>query len=457
MMSNKMLSINVYALVALSSLLLIKNVMANNLAETLTEPSHVEIVHSNGMYQMLVNNKPFVVKGAGINYVDGHNYEALVAAGGNSFRTWSTDYADIELAAAAKNNLMVALGFNLEKELHHFDYNDENAVAQQFEQLKHVVNRYKNHPNLLVWVVANEPNLLINNDGSLGVVNPKVYDAISDIIDYIHQVDPHHPVTYSFAGVIKEHIEVALSRTPQVDFVSLQVYGDLDKIPEKIKAAGIVKPFMITEFGPMGHWEMPSTQWGREIEEPSGIKAASMAKRIAHGLAGNPTKLNIGHYVFEWGQKQERTPTWYGMFNKDGKATARIDEITKYWTGQYPDNRAPLASDILINGHRGVDNINLKPNQTITAKVIVTDPENDLLRYDWVLLKEVQERSEGGAIELEPEVVELTLVNNTANMQGELTFLSPRIPGDYRLFSYTYDDNKVANANIPFYVTAKNN
>jgi len=36
-------------------------------------------------------------------------------------------------------------------------------------------------------------------------------------------------------------------------------------------------------------------------------------------------KLCLGSYVFFWGQKQERTPTWYGMFLKSGEETAAID------------------------------------------------------------------------------------------------------------------------------------
>ncbi len=84
---------------------------------------------------------------------------------------------------------------------------------------------------------------------------------------------------------------------------------------------------MVTEFGPLGHWEVPHTEWGQPIKEPIAVKSASLAKRMQQGLELNLTGLNIGAFAFEWGQKQERTPTWYGMFNKDGKANARIDEI----------------------------------------------------------------------------------------------------------------------------------
>jgi hypothetical protein len=421
-------------------------------------PAKVEIIKQLDGYVLLVNGKPFQVKGAGLNYPDGHNFKALKEAGGNSFRTWSTDFAKEELAAAKEHGLMVLMGINLEKELHGFDYNDEEAVKKQFDSVKKQVQQYKNHPNLLGWIVANEPNLLIGEDGSLQMVNPKVYDAINDIINYIHQEDPNHPVTYSFAGMMKEHLDVALARTPTVDFVSVQVYGDLVNLHDKINLAGFDKPFMVTEFGPIGHWERPSTEWSREIEEPSGVKASSFAERLQLAFSENKTGKNIGHFAFEWGQKQERTPTWYGMFNKDGKPNARVDEITKFWTGKYPENRAPLVSSIVINNQTAIENVYVKAGQIANVKVVFTEPNKDQTEIEWVLLKEVDIRSQGGALEKEPEKVNFTFSETQQIIQSDeisafMEFTAPSTPGAYRLFSYIYDGKgKVGNANFPFYV-----
>ncbi|MDO3380634.1 glycoside hydrolase family 2 TIM barrel-domain containing protein [Gilvimarinus algae] len=411
-------------------------------------PQDVDIVKHQGVYQLTVNGEPFDVKGVGGSSIE--SFPLLVEIGGNSVRTWSTRDADEVLAAAAEHDIMVAMGFDTEKELHGFDYNDEAAVAEQFERFKAAVQKYKDHPNLLAWVVANEPNLLINDDGSLKDVNPKVYVAINDMIEYIHREDPHHPVTYTFAGASRDHIQTALKYTPEVDFISVQLYADVANLPEIIRQVGVDKPYMVTEYGAIGHWERPATEWGREIEEPSGIKAKTLAERMRSAFDGNPTGQVIGSYAFLWGQKQERTPTWYGMFNADGKPNARIDELARYWTGEYPDNRAPLAMSITLNGQRAEQNVYLKPGERAELTVEVTEPDADPLRYEWVLMKEVQTRSQGGAFEQKPDELPVEIISESG---GKLVFAAPKERGDYRIFSYTYDGKgKVGNANFPFYV-----
>ena len=414
------------------------------------EVPKVTIREVEGQYNFYINETKFEIKGVGINYVDGHDFEALSQAGGNAFRTWGTYNAYEELKAAKQYGFMVAMGINIGKELWGFDYNDKKAVAKQLKKVKSTIKAYKNHPNILCWVVGNELNLLFDENGKLKMVNPKVYDAVSEIIDFIHKEDPNHPVTTTFAGVIDEHLKIALERCPQMDMVSVQVYGDLETVEQRMKDTGITKPYMITEFGPMGFWEMPKTSWGREIEEVSGPKADGILRRMQKGIINNTSGKCLGGFAFEWGQKQERTPTWYGMFHKDGRQTETIDHLTKVWTGSYPENRAPRVDSIQLNGLESVQNIYLKPNQEYTARVFAHDPnQEDVLEYKWVVSKEVVVRSEGGEKELEPPRVPIKIIENE---NGSFTFISPK-EGEYRIFAYVYDGKgKVGGGNIPFLV-----
>ena len=413
-------------------------------------PAHVEINQQAGQFQLLVDGSPYTVKGAGLPWAKNANYAAFAEAGGNTIRTWSTGHLEQELDSAAKYGLMMAVGINLKKELHGFDYTDSAAIAEQLEQVKSIIDQYKNEPNILCWVVGNELNLLFSEDGNLKDVNPAVWDALAEMVDYIHEVDPHHPVTTTFAGINPGHIATALEHCPNLDFLGLQVYGDLIAIESLVAQAKLTLPYMVTEFGPTGHWELPTTAWGREIEEPSALKANNMMARIQRGIAKESSGLQIGHFAFLWGQKQERTPTWYGMFNSGGEATARIDELAYFWTGEYPSNRAPLTDSLLLNGQHAVSSVVLPAGEAASAEVYVRETDGDALDYQWVLLTEVGQRSQGGAHETEPTEVPIVV---QAAEEGKLKFSAPTEPGEYRLFSYVYDGHgKVGNANFPFRV-----
>ena len=417
-------------------------------------PSIVKIVKNDNQYSLSVNGKPFQVKGVGLGYKNDKNVIALKEAGGNSFRTWGIAHLEQELAIAEKLGLMVAVGIQTGKEIHGFDYNNKSAVSEQYHRVTAVIEKYKNHPNILMWLISNEPNLLYDDQGKLKNVNPKVYSALGDIIDYIHLHDPNHPVTFSLAGHNPNHVAQVIKHATNIDILSVQSYGSLVTLPNSIATSNIDKPYMVTEFGPVGHWELPSTEWDREIEEPSTVKAQGMAKRMQDIILDDKTGKIIGSFAFFWGQKQERTPTWYGMFNESGEQTARIDELTRIWTGQYPANRAPQSKAIYINQTLAVDNVRIRAGQTATAKVEVSDPDGDVLSHKWVLMQEVDTRSHGGHFEQKPASLPVQILSS--NLQTdyvEITFIAPEIPGEYRLFHYAYDGkNKVGNANFPFLV-----
>jgi hypothetical protein len=417
-------------------------------------PTVVKVVKHNHQYSLSVNDQPYDVRGVGLGYTNDENISALKEAGGNTFRTWELTHIEQELAMAEKLGLMIAVGIPTGKELLGFDYNDEKAVAEQFKVVTAVIEKYKNHPSVLLWVINNEPNLLFDENEKLKEVNPKVYSAMGDIIDFIHKHDPNHPVTFSLAGANPKDIALVLKYAPNIDIISVQSYGGLVTLPDSIVQSNVDKPYMVTEFGPIGHWELPTTEWDREIEEPSAVKAAGMAKRMQDVILDDKTGKIIGSFVFFWGQKQERTPTWYGMFNETGEQTASIDELTRMWTGQYPDNRAPLSKAITINKTRAVENIRLKPAQPATVEVQVTEPDNDPLTHEWVLMKEVETRSQGGHFEAKPAALTLQIIKSEVQPDYvEMTFNAPDEVGEYRLFNYAHDGkNKVGNANIPFMV-----
>jgi hypothetical protein len=427
---------NLVAIMVSSSLLMFSGAAAGGGAIP------VEIVKQGQRYVLLRDGRPYEVKGAGLEFSD---VSVFASHGGNSIRTWRTDNAQSTglevLDEAERNNVTVALCIEIGRERHGFDYNDEEAVARQLEYARGEVLKYRDHPALLTWIIGNEPNLHFKN--------PRVFDAINEISKMIHELDPNHPTTSAMAGIDAGLADLLKQRAPDLDFVSIQMYGEIVNLPRYIDEMGFDQPYMVTEWGAVGHWEVPKTSWGAPIENNSSEKAANYLKSHQVAIAPNPEQV-LGSYVFLWGQKQERTPTWYGMFLEDGTETETIDVMRFIWTGSWPENRSPSVANLLLNSKNAYQDVSLVSGNTYEASVEVSDPDGDELRYRWEVMHESDATQTGGDREDVPKTLP-GLVK--AASRGEAVLTTPEQPGAYRLFVYAYDNKGHAgHANIPFLV-----
>jgi hypothetical protein len=401
-------------------------------------PIPVEIVESDGRYQLLRGGEPYEIHGAGLEFAD---IGVFASHGGNSLRTWRTDNAQSLLDEALAHGVTVLMCIEIGRERHGFDYDDADAVAAQLEFARQEVLKYKDHPALLGWIIGNEPNLHFRN--------PKVFDAINDISKMIHELDPNHPTTTALAGINKELADLIEQRAPDLDFLSIQMYGDIVNLPRYVKKIGLKGPYMVTEWGAIGHWEVGTTKWGAPIEQNSSDKAANYRKSWNVAIASDKKQI-IGSYVFLWGQKQERTPTWYGMLLEDGSKTETIDVMQKVWTGSWPGNRAPEVGSLRLDGKRAEANIALDAGSEYTAEIKASDPEDDELSFRWEVMRESQATQTGGDKESVPETIDGAIA---AVSGSTATVRAPEEPGAYRLFLYVYDgQGNAGHANIPFRV-----
>jgi len=407
-------------------------------------PKLIKLEKIDSRYTLTVNGEPFYVKGAGCEF---GNIATLAEHGANSFRTWSTENGQQTgqevLDAALENGLMVTMGLEIARERHGFDYSDPDAVKKQFEYVKGEVMKYKDHPALLAWGIGNELNLRSTN--------PAVWDAVNDIAGMINEIDPNHLTTTMLAGFNKQLGDDLAQRCPNIDFLSFQFYSDIVNLPKYLKKADYRGPYLVTEWGATGHWESPTTSWGRPIEQNSKDKAESYKFRFEKVILSDPENC-LGSYVFLWGQKQERTPTWYGMFLENGDETASVDVMHYLWNGSWPENRTPVLESLLINDKDAHASITLKPGQKCSALVSVSDLEGDELVYTWEIIPEVPEgqQSDGGDKENRQQTVPTSFEPMNTD---DIRFNGPASEGQYRLFVYVSDgQGHSATANIPFLV-----
>lgn len=402
------------------------------------KPIKVEVRQVDGTYKLYREGKPYFIKGAG-----GTSYLSRVAAyGGNSIRTWSTHNAQKVLDSAYKYGLTVLMGLGVTPERHGFNYDDTAAVRQQFERVKADVLKYKDHPALLGWGIGNELNLSYRN--------PKVWDAVNDITKMIHELDSNHPASTVLAGINKSEVDYIKAQCPDIDILAINTYGGLAVLPAQVRAVGWDGPYMVTEWGPTGHWEGLETEWKRPIEETSSEKATVYKSRYEYSVEKDRDKC-LGSYVFLWGQKQERTPTWYGLFTEKGEESEVIDVMQYLWTGNWPANRAPHIYSLQLDGKKATQNVYVQPGGNYSVLAVANDPDMDKLTYRWELLTEPTKVGEGGDHEDRPHPVEQAITGNST--LGKAKLKAPVTEGAYRLFVYITDGKgKVATANLPFYV-----
>ena len=405
----------------------------------------------DGSWTLLRGGEPYYIRGVG-----GSTYlDRAVAAGANSVRTWGAGEAAAVLDAAHERGLTVTFGLWAGQERQGFDYGDAKAVTAQLEQFREVVRTFKDHPAVLMWGLGNENDLFYSD--------LRVWDALNDIAEMIHDEDPLHPVMHVTAGLDVAEVQLVMDRAPAIDVYGVNTYGELvggtralrdygyegPSVGRQLRRAGWDGPYVIAEWGPDGHWEVPKTAWGAPIEQTSREKAQMYRVRYERGIAADSTH-NIGSYAFLWGDKQETTPTWYGIFTPGGGETEVLDELQRLWTGAYPGNRAPALTAYTANGLDRYASVRVDPRDRVTFRAEVADPDGDALTYEWELLPESTDIRAGGDAEARPDAVR---INDVRREGGTLEIRAPRTEGPYRMFVYARDTaGNVATANVPFYV-----
>jgi hypothetical protein len=400
-------------------------------------PAKVEIKKEAGKFQLYKNGEPYFIKGA----VGWDFLEELKNAGANSLRT-----SPRLLDEAHRLGFSVLVNLPVAAERSGFDYNDEVAVKNQFERVKKIVEENKDHPAVFMWAIGNE---LDHIPGDLDY-NLKMWNAVNEIAGMIKEIDPNHPVLTVVGYGKLEKIKDIKQRCPNLDLLGINAYAAVLKVPEWLKEYGWDKPYVVTEWGPSGWWEVPRTKTGVVIEETSTEKAHVYRDRYEKVILGDP--LCLGSYVFLWtSNRQERTHTWFNMFHNNLK-TETVEVMQYMWTGNWPQNRAPRIDALKISGRNALENIELEPGSINTALVEVADPENDELRFEWELLPEPKKFGVyAGQGEKKPKPVEGFI---QATQNNTIQFKVPdEAERNYRLFIYVYDDNgNIGVANIPFYI-----
>ena len=394
-------------------------------------PSKTVVVEEDGVYRLVRNGRPYVIRGVG-----GETHlDRLAAAGGNSIRTWGADNLGQILDEAHRHGLTVCAGLWLGHERHGFDYGDRPAVLRQLEATLAAVRRHKDHPALLMWGIGNE----MEGDGS----NPAIWAAVEEIAREVKRIDPDHPTMTVIAELGHDKVRSIERLCPSIDIVGVNSYGGITTVGARYRDAGGSRPYVITELGPLGPWEVGKTAWGSPIEMSSTAKGEWYANGYRKAVA-EQHGLCLGSYAFYWGHKQETSATWFGMLLPDGSRLAPVDALVEAWTGAPPENLCPRIASLEADR-----TARLHPGEVVTATLSASDPENDPLSFRWVLRADSRTIGSGG--DFQPDETSFEAAVSATGPTAKVTL--PNQAGGYRLFAYVSDNaGGAAVANLPLYV-----
>ncbi len=302
----------------------------------------------NDHYQLVVNNKPYIIKGVCYNPIPvGQNHEYNWWADPN--KPWETDgklmksmgVNTIRIYQAHNNSEAVKrvirdlyekygirtvmgswLGF---WEYPCPFYADKKFQDKVREEVLEMVRLYKDEPGILMWVLGNE-----NNYSCLGRVNPWGSEEIDAEKDPVKQKEMRAKIYYSFVNDLANEIKkidkdhpVALGNgelaglefAPDIDLVACIIYrgktfGNLFK---SLKMT-FDKPVFIAEFGADAY----DAYLGKEDQNMQAFFLESQWRQVYENLAGNKRGAGncLGGAIFEWSDEwwkhDEHNPDGWG-------------------------------------------------------------------------------------------------------------------------------------------------
>ncbi len=396
----------------------------------------------NGVFQLHHNGEPFTIRGAGgLEHLD-----RFQIAGGNTLRTWGVDQLERTIDGvpfldyAHARGLMVVAGIWVQHERHGFDYRDGEQLERQRRTIRRAVERYRDHPAILLWGLGNEVEAFRNDDDDTHIW--REWNALAEIVK---EADPSRPVMATVAGVTPDKIAKIQRYCPDFDILGVNAYAAAIRTGEYLNQAGFDRPFILAEFGPRGHWEVPRTPWGAPIEPTANEKARHYLDTYRRVMADAGDRC-LGTFVFLWGHKQEVTRTWYGMFLGTGEKLPAVDAMILAWQGAFPSERSPELLSVVFAGAGEI----VEPGTEWTVEAAARDPQDLPLEYSWEVISEQTEVSVGGEAERPPPEHPEAILQAEKN-RAEIR--APETPGAYRLFlTVRNSGNSATTANFPFKV-----
>ncbi|MFD9489856.1 discoidin domain-containing protein [Streptomyces sp. NPDC060005] len=398
-----------------------------------SQPAHaagsvVKVAGSQGDWQLTVDGSPYQIKGLtwGPSVSDAPRYMPdLKSMGVNTIRTWGTDASSKPLFdAAAAQGIKVIAGFWLQPGggpgsggcvNYLTDTAYKNQVLSEFPQW---AATYKDNPGVLMWNVGNESVLGLQNcySGDELERQRNAYTTlVNDITKKIHAVDPNHPVTSTDAWV--GAWPYYKKNAPDLDLYAVNAYNAVCDVKAAWQQGGYTKPYIVTETGPAGEWEVPDDANGVPAEPTDRAKADGYT-RAWNCITGHKG-VALGATMFHYGTEYDFGGIWFNLLPAGEKRLSYYAVKKAYGADTSHDNTPPVISDLTVEG----DAAKVPAGGDLTLAVKATDPDGDPITY------EVQDNS--NYIDQSKQLVTLPATNLGG---GRLRVTAPDKPGVWKIY-----------------------
>jgi hypothetical protein len=386
-------------------------------------PSVVRVTGSQGNWGLTVNGAPYQVKGVTFgpsSSVAGSYMPDLASMGVNTVRTWGTDATTEPLLdAASPYGIKVINGFWLSQS---DDYlNDTTYKTNTLNSIVQWVNTYKNNPGVLMWDVGNEVLLSLQNtfSGSQLEAERNAYaQYVEQVTQAIHAADPNHPVTSTDAWTGAWPYYQA--NTPDLDLYAVNSYGAVCNVKQDWINGGYTKPYIVTESGPPGDWEVPNDANGVPLQETDQQNAAGYG--TAWGCVTGHTGVSLGATLFNYGIENDYAGVWFNLLTGGWKRLS-YDEVANLFGGTAQANTPPVISSLTLG-----QTTDVPANGQLTVSIGASDPQGDPLRYNVMLTSKYIDGN-----------TTLRWANLTQTSPGTFSVTVPNRIGVWKVYVYVYD------------------
>jgi hypothetical protein len=246
---------------------------------------------------------------------------------------------------------------------------------------------------------------------------------VDELAAAIHAADPNHPVTSTDAWQVSGFASAwsyYKQYSPSLDLYAINAYGGVTGTYQTWVNEGLTKPYIITETGPYGEWEVPGDVNGVPTE-PTDVQKRDGYTTAWSTVTSHPGVV-LGATQFHYGLENDFGGVWLNT-TPSGWRRLSYYAIKRAYTGQAGDHTPPVIASMTVANQTAVP-----AGGRFTVTTSTADPDGDTVRYNVMIGDKYVSGSTG-----------LRHTAFTETGPGTFSVTAPQTPGVWKVDVYAYD------------------